>query len=635
MKSRLACLLCVATLLTGCNTWNVLKVRSQSPDDAVAGSAVSTGSSKKSVLVADLAVPFGMYPIQIEAIGMVTGLKGTGSDPAPSPQRAKLLAEMQTLDVKDPNTILASSSTALVLVRGVLRPGIQAGDRFDIEVQVPGRSNTESIRGGHLLETRLSELAVLGGRFREGHLLAIGQGAILVDPSAKIEKDRVVLGRGRVLGGGVALKSRPLALVLKPKHQNVFNSARLAKAVNRRFHTFNRGIKIGVAKAIDDKYIELIIHPRYKDNIARYVEVVRAVSLLEPARKRQIRLDDLRLRLNVSATAAKAAMELEAIGTDGIDILKEAIDSPQTEVCFYAAEALAYLDQREAAEPLAKVARREPAFRVFALTALSSMKDYAAYDQLREMLSLPSAETRYGAFRAMTAMNRGDALVRGEWLGKKFSYHTLDTTGPMMIHVTRSRRPEIVLFGRDQKFQTPLAIEAGNQILVTSSGHDEIAVAKFCPNEADQRRIVSTQVNDVIRAIVELGGTYPDVVQALQEAKATDALASRFEVDALPTGGRVFQRMPVGDLAETSSDKEEANAAAPSSPMPELFERRTGPQSPRSNAKDDAEDAVGVIALDEIVFDEIEEDELQDRPGAVGRFFARMAGRDPDEKTRQ
>ena len=38
----------------------------------------------------------------------------------------------------------------------------------------------------------------------------------------------------------------------------------------------------------------------------------------------------------------------------------------------------------------------------------------------------------------------------------------------------------------------------------------------------------------MIRAIVELGGTYPDVVQALQEAKASGTLASRFEIDALP-----------------------------------------------------------------------------------------------------
>ena len=55
---------------------------------------------------------------------------------------------------------------------------------------------------------------------------------------------------------------------------------------------------------------------------------------------------------------------------------------------FYAAEALAYLDRREAAEPLGQIARDQPAFRVFALTALSAMQDYAAYEQLRDLLSV-------------------------------------------------------------------------------------------------------------------------------------------------------------------------------------------------------------------------------------------------------
>ena len=54
------------------------------------------------------------------------------------------------------------------------------------------------------------------------------------------------------------------------------------------------------------------------------------------------------------------------------------------------------------------------------------------------------------------------------------------------------------------------------------------------------------KVDDVIRAIVELGGTYPDVVQALQQAKSSHALASRFEVDALPDGDRAYRHKDEG-----------------------------------------------------------------------------------------
>ena len=50
---------------------------------------------------------------------------------------------------------------------------------------------------------------------------------------------------------------------------------------------------------------------------------------------------------------------------------------------------------------------------------------------------------------------------------------------------------------------------------------------------------MSTNVDEVIRAIVDLGGDYPDVVQMLQQAKNSGALPSRFRVNALPEpGGR-------------------------------------------------------------------------------------------------
>ena len=82
---------------------------------------------------------------------------------------------------------------------------------------------------------------------------------------------------------------------------------------------------------------------------------------------------------------------------------------------------------------------------------------------------MPSAETRYGAFRALTVMCPDDSLVKGENFGEQFSYHVLDTKGPAMVHVTRNRRAEVVLFGMNQRFLTPLAVNAGNQIMVTST----------------------------------------------------------------------------------------------------------------------------------------------------------------------
>ena len=535
-------------------------MRSQSPEEPEP--PLTTVS-----LIGDLAVPYGMFPVVLENVGLVTGLKGTGSDPKPGPQRSALLAAMQSRGVDKPNAVLASNDTALVLVRAVIRPGIQKGDTFDVEVRVPSNSETTSLRGGYLLETDLKEMAVLNEKIAAGNAYGRAAGPVLVDPSADAKKDRISSCRGRVLGGGVALKDRPLALVLKPEHQSVFNSARIETAINKRFHSYEKGIKVGVAKAKTNEYVELKLHPRYKDNVQRYVAVVRSLPLKESETERSERLALLEKQLLDPITSSRAALQLEAIGKQGIAVLKKGLTAKEAEVRFYCAEALAYLDDSSAAKPLGETARNMPALRVFALTALSAMNDYSSTEQLRELLHSPSAETRYGAFRALWTMNPLDPAIRGENLGGQFSYHVVDSDQSPMIHVTRSRRPEIVLFGRHQELSSPLAVEAGTRVLITSRTPGEVVLSKFVPNEPDQKRVVSASVDEVIRAIVELGGAYPDVVQALQQAKAAGALASRLEVDALPEAGRTFER-------ETdSADASASSAAQPvvNSPVPDLY----------------------------------------------------------------
>src|SRR5688572_11602679 len=87
--------------------------------------------------VSEYAHPSGMNYVKAEAVSLVTGLSGTGSDPPPTPQRAALLDEMNRREVANPNEVLASGNTSMVLVRAFLRPGIQQGDRLDVEVRVP------------------------------------------------------------------------------------------------------------------------------------------------------------------------------------------------------------------------------------------------------------------------------------------------------------------------------------------------------------------------------------------------------------------------------------------------------------------------------------------------------------------
>lgn len=566
-------------LLGGCSVWNPLSVRSQSPD-------TEETPTRSTRLVGDLAVPFGLHPIVVEAVGFVTGLKGTGCDPEPSHARTQVMHEMQRQGIESPNALLASPNTSIVMVRGILRPGIQKGDRFDLEVRAMDNGETTSLRGGNLWTTELKQMAVMAdNRIHGGHALATGKGDILVDPVAEGEGNKVLQCRGRILGGGIAHQSRPLMLVLKPEDQSVRNSARIQEVINRRFHIFDQGNKIGVAKAKTDEAIELVMHPRYYDNVDRYLRVIRSLPMRETERELAQRIEVLEKQLLDPISSSRAALQLEAIGTRGVDTLRKGLKSTDPEVRFYSAESLAYLDESGVAEYLAEAAANEPAFRVFALAALSAMEDYDSQDQLHKLLDSQSAETRYGAFRALTVRRNADSAVQGHNMREQFSFHVLPTAGDPMIHVTRSKRPEIVLFGKDQMFKLPLSVEAGNEILVNSSPEGQVLLAKYTVGEPDQRRTVSARIEDVIGAIVDLGGSYPDVVQALQEAKASGNLPGRLEVDALPEAGRTYDR-----VASSAEDADETHLRA-NSPVPDLFSSGVsqGDQQPAPVSGENAE----------------------------------------------
>jgi hypothetical protein len=568
-----------AATLAGC-TGSLLNSRSQSPEHA--GKESADADTK---LVGDFAAPYGTSYIRVEGPVLITGLAGTGSDPPPGPQRAALLADMEARGVYSPNHVLASPNNSIAWARAYLPPGVRKGDPLDVEVRVAPPTETTSLRGGWMMETRLQEMAVIAGQVHNGHVLAMAEGPVLVNPVAPDSDDPVSQLRGVVLGGGVALKSRSLGLVLRESDKSVFLSKQIGDAVNRRFHTYIRGDKKGVATPKTDAFIELEVHPRYKYNLGRYLQVVRSIALFESQQEQLQRLELLERQLLDPVTSGLAALRLEAIGPDSVRVLKKGLDSSDAEVRFYSAEALAYLDQSDAVPVLAETVKSEPAFRAYALTALCALNDVQAADALRDMFDVSSAETRYGAFRALWAMNERDPQLRGEHLSDKFWLYVVPSAGPPMVHVTHSYRPEIVLFGDDQKFRLPLTIEAGNQIVIKSQADGQISVARFSLQHPDERRTVENSVASVIRAIVEVGGDYPDAVQALEEARAGGALTSRFEVDAIPERGRVYDRnrsvadgnkpddVPNAqhDKRSGQSDDSQTTEVEANQPLPNLF----------------------------------------------------------------
>lgn len=562
--------------------------------------------SQRVRLVRDFVIPWGTNYVALEGVALVTGLDGNGSDPPPSGQRSSLLSEMQTHDVRNPNFVLASTDTSLVLVRTFLPPGVQKGDRLDVEIRVPARSETRSLEGGWLMQTRLREVAVLNDSLRTGRVSALAEGPVTIDSVFSDNEDAVREVRGRILGGAISTTDRPLGLVVRSENHSIRTASLIGAAINGRFFSHDRGIKRGVATPKRDNFIELEVHPRYKHNLARYMRVIRALAVNESATERVERLELLERQLLEPATALSAALQLEAIGREGLRLLHMGVRAEDPEVRFYAAEALGYLDDAAAAEPLGEIARNEPAFRWHAIAALSAMDHISAHDELSKLLHVNSAETRYAAFVALRTRNPADPLIRGERLGDAFHLHVVNSSGPPMIHLSRSRRAEVVLFGSPLELDSPDFIYAGKQIMLKGDGADRLRVMRFAAQEEDREVSCPPLVDEAIRKIVELDGTYSDVAQFLQEARHKDYLDARLVVDALPSWGREFRRSSTTDgQAEDKSNRPIA------SPIPDLFE--LNPFSSRRSTDLD----------DEPLFDIESSDEESGRPwwGRMGDWF--------------
>ena len=505
-------------------------------------------------LIGDMTNFQGMEPVVLEGVGLVVGLPGTGGDPHPSQYRSALMEDLKKRGYKHPNTLLASPDTALVLVRAYLHPDVKKGDKLDVDILIPPQADATSLVGGELMEVRLSDRAFVDGQYMTGKVYAVAHGPVLpAGLGASASKEPALLKKGRVLSGATVTRERELSLFLKNDFRAIRNAKRVSDVIGVRFHDFDEhGIKKTMATAKTDQRLVLKIHPKYKDNFPRYVQVIRHMAFHETPVELRVRMAQLKQSLMDPKTASSSAFQLEAIGRDSIPILKAGLQAPTLECQFYSAVALAYLGDSTGLPVLVEAARKEWAFRVFAFSAIATIEDAEAHLALRDLMNEQVDETRYGAFRSLWTMDRNDPFIRAETMGIRenaqnhdceYKLHVLNTSGPPLVHVTQRIRPEVVIFGADQEFGIPMYATAGKHIIVTAApGATTVQLARFEPNKPDQRKETSLRVADVIRAADELGATYPDILQLLADASQQKNLPSKLAVEKLPEAGRVYYR---------------------------------------------------------------------------------------------
>jgi hypothetical protein len=193
----------------------------------------------------------------------------------------------------------------------------------------------------------------------------------------------------------------------------------------------------------------------------------------------------------------------------------------------------------------------------------------------------------------MRTRNSVDPTTKGEVLEGKFRYHVLATTGEPLVHIARSRVPEIVIFGHEQRLKQPKMLRAGKRILITPLENGDLRAGRYDPGQETVYETFPPELDKLIRTVAKLGGGYTEVIQCLQEAKQSGCLEARMAVEAMPRPNRTYYRdddplpeapesEPSGEITEQTAGLSKARAATPSS---ELF--ASGPTDNRSPEDED------------------------------------------------
>ena len=521
---------------TGCN--NLIK-RAQSPDDDELGQFVDK-SAVGPKYISETCGMWGMDYAKIEGIGLVMNLDGTGSPAKPGAYRDHLQDELKTHKDKigSPQQLFESKNTEMVIVRGYVPPGARKGDSFDVEIQMVPNMEGTSLENGTVFRTRLRRLAQFKGRrLKEGLVVGLAEGAILTDSVFESRKDTGNDLHGWILGGGETMEYRPLGLNLRTKNYGPKTTTLISSAVNARFTSLTENGREGIAKPKNYKTVNLELPEIYRHNVRRFSEVMANIRYNETAQERVERLDELARQMTDPATCAEAALRLEAIGRDAVPTLKRSLTNPDLELRFRAAEALTYCGQSEGLVILKEVAETEPAFRWHAMTALSASEDPDAALYLELLMQSESAETRYGAFRALYTRSPEHPLVYGRKF-RDFFMHSVPVESTPMVHFSRSKRPEVVVFGDAKVSDDFLYVETGTTI--RSAGLGKLKLIHYSKDHGREETVCSTEVKDLVQTLASHDFTYGSILKIFRKARLDETLEARLVVNAVPGSNREY-----------------------------------------------------------------------------------------------
>ena len=517
--------------------------------------------------VAQYADLVGADEMLARGFGVVVGLGQAGSDEMPRNVRAYLVREMLRQGLASykygtesltPRQMLKDKDTAAVIVAGRIPPAAPPGTRFDLHVEVLPKSQTTSLDGAILLSTKLRlALTTAGSSVGKGKTWALGRGEVFVNPFVDRTKpaEQAKLRAGRIPGGGIVTRPRPLRLVLRRADY------RMASLIGRQLNERLGGSE-DIAEAKSHSVIDLRIPRQWRADYAHFLELVMHVYLLGGAADEERHAKQLtRAILQPTARHEDISLVWEAMGRRVLALIQALYASPNPAAAYYATRAGLRLQDPLALDAMvgfalhANTPHQIPAIRELGRARWAMRPVHT----LRRMLSTPNELVRVAAYEALLDHGPSSAIQRIA-VSRDFFMDVVDTEQHYAVYATRTGQPKIVLFGRNIPVLCPMFYSPPDELVTINAlaGGKQVTVYRKIPRTGRMTGAfpVDPQAQELVKklgsppepaadgSIKGLGLTYSQVVGVIHALCKGKHMPADFVLQRTPAVARIYLATP-------------------------------------------------------------------------------------------
>jgi hypothetical protein len=481
-------------------------------------------------------------PVPVEGLGLVVGLKGTGSAECPPQMRTYLrqyiLRQLPAKTRLDVDEFINSPNTAVVSVQGMIPAIASKNQYFDVRVAVLPGTQTTSLDGGRLFT---AELKMLGRFGVDTRILADAEGPVYID---KINNSQADQKTGYILAGGKVLDESKIILSLNKLDYGMVN--RIRNRINGRFNG-------AAAKAISSDRIELTIPPKYRQQKQRFISIVAATYLVQEPAINSKRINAYVKRLSGSQDKYSSEVALEAIGNECLNELGVLLGSSDEKTRLHAARCMLNLGSNAGLVALRQFALdKGSTYRVEALESITlGAKRNDAVSISRRLLRDDDFRIRLAAYEQLRILN--DVSIAQEFIGRSFYLERVTQTGLKTVFVSRSGQPRIVLLGAPISCSGDIFVQSGKDDLVINapSGQKNVNIIRKHPKRPSviTQLKSSFEISDIIRTLCDepvkedqkgrggLGVSYADAAALLKQMCDMGVVKAEFHAGPMPKIG--------------------------------------------------------------------------------------------------